>query len=163
MISSSYWLRSSNPKQQRPRLRLRRYKPSRPHQYSNCRSYRRIHSIHLLRLCNSLPLSIAVGLRQLPLASRQCPKQVFLKVARHPFRPLLSPTSHRTYSHSCKVYRLSHNSRIRHNRRKAQRLCQAHMVLSHQHSLQDRCVPRCHRIWQGHHRQYRCKVIIKPK
>jgi hypothetical protein len=165
MISCSYWRRSSNRKRLRRGPPQRRYRPSRLPQ---CRSCRRIHSINLLRLCNSLRLSTITGLRQTLPASPQCLKQVFIKAVHHQLRPIRLQTFHQTSSHFYKAHRLSNNRQVPHSHLKAQRLCLARTAVFHQRCLQDRCVPRCHRIWQGHRRlQCRCKVgwevIIKRK
>jgi hypothetical protein len=142
-IPYSYWLRSSSRRRRGKGLRQRRYKPSR---LPRCRSCRRIHSINLLRLCNSLHLSITVGPRQPPPASPQCLIQIFLKAAHHQLRPIRLQTFHPTYSHFYKVHSLSNHRQVPHNHLKVQRLCLARTAPSHQHCLQDRCVPRCHRI-----------------
>jgi len=162
----SYWPRSSNRRRRRRGLLQHRYKPS-PAQCRSCRS-RRIHSINLLRVYNSLRPSLTVGPHRLHPAFLQCPKQTFLKAVHHQLRPIRSQTFHLTYSHFYKVHRVSNNHRVPHNHhRKAQRLCLVRTTLS-RHCLQDRCVPRCRRICQGHRRlQYQCKVgwevIIKGK
>jgi hypothetical protein len=156
-IFYSYWLRLSNRKGPRRGPRQHRYKLS---PLPQCRSCRRIHSINLLQPYSSLHLSITVGPLQPPLASLQYLKQVFLKAVHHQLRPIRLQTFHLTYLHYYKMPRVSNNRRVPHNHHhKAQRLCLVRTMLSHQRCLQDRCVRRCHRIWQGRHRpQYRCKV-----
>ncbi len=154
-ILYSYWLHSSNRRGRRRGPHQHRYKPSLLLQCHNCR---KIPSINLLRLYISLHLSLTVGSRQLHPASLQCLKQVFLKAVHHQLRPTRLQTFHLIYSHFYKMHRDSR--RLPHNHHhKAQCLCLARTTLSRQHFPQGRCVPRCHRIWQGHHHlPYRCKV-----
>ena len=140
-VSYSCWLRSSNRRGRRKGLRQHRYNPSR---LPRCRSCRKIHSINLLRLCSSLHLSIMAALRQAPPVSPQCLRQVSLKAVHQP-RQIRLQTFQLIYSHFYRVPRLS-NHPVPHNHPKAQRLYLGRTALSHQHCLQDRCVPRCHRI-----------------
>jgi len=81
--SNSCWLRSSS-RRHLQELNQRRYKPSRLPQ---CRRCHRIHSTLLLRLYNSLHLSIVVP-RQPPLASPRCLIPVSPKADYRLLRPI---------------------------------------------------------------------------